>query len=59
MGPLKEIHNGSGYWSCDSPETVLTSPEGTRIEKIWVRFPGKAPREVPVPENATVVTLTP
>jgi len=38
LGPAREVHGGSGYWSQDSPTQVLgiaQAPVG-----IWVRWPG-------------------
>ena len=38
LGPAREIHAGSGYWSQDSATQVLATPE--QPTKIWVRWPG-------------------
>ena len=38
LGPAREVHGGSGYWSQDSPTQVMgiaQAPVG-----IWVRWPG-------------------
>jgi hypothetical protein len=59
LGPMKELHLGSGYWSCDSPVVLLTAPDGARVEKVWVRSPGKPAREVVVPAGAARLTITP
>jgi enediyne biosynthesis protein E4 len=38
LGPVREVHAGSGYWSQDSAVSVLSVPE--RPSGIWVRWPG-------------------
>jgi hypothetical protein len=38
MGPLREIHAGSGFWSQDSAIQVLGGP--LQGSKVWVRWPG-------------------
>jgi len=38
MGPAREVHAGSGYWSQDSPVQVMATPETPT--QIWVRWPG-------------------
>lgn len=37
-GPAREVHAGSGYWSQDSAEQVMATPETPTA--IWVRWPG-------------------
>jgi hypothetical protein len=37
-GPAREIHAGSGYWSCDAPVQVLSS--SAQPTAVWVRWPG-------------------
>ena len=37
-GPIREIHAGSGFFSQDSPISVLSMPEVP--SSIWVRWPG-------------------
>jgi len=56
LGPVREIHAGSGYWSQDSPVAVLGksgSPQG-----LWVRWPGQAAQTILVAPAATEVTVT-
>jgi hypothetical protein len=38
LGPAREIHAGSGYWSQDSVVPVLATP--TPPTRVWVRWPG-------------------
>lgn len=56
-GPTREIHAGSGYWSCDSPVQVMTQArEGSSIEVMW---PGR-PQAVlyPIALDAREVLLS-
>lgn len=51
LGPAREIHCGSGYWSQDSPVQVLgRSGDGGVIQVIWPG--GKVTRQVVAPGNA-------
>lgn len=59
LGPAHELHNGSGYWSSDAPTCVLTMPGEVPIDRVWVRFPGKEPREVPIKPGEKTIRLTP
>lgn len=55
LGPAREIHAGSGYWSQDSSVQVLagdTPPTG-----LWVRWPGGRIVEVVVPAGATEISV--
>jgi hypothetical protein len=38
LGPAREVHAGSGYWSQDSPVQVLAVPQDP--QSIWIRWPG-------------------
>lgn len=38
LGPAREIHGGSGYWSQDGVRPVLAAPEGAAV--VEVRWPG-------------------
>jgi hypothetical protein len=38
LGPARELHAGSGYWSQDSLTQVLGTPEPPSA--VWVRWPG-------------------
>jgi hypothetical protein len=56
MGPAREIHAGSGYWSQDGVVQVL----GARAPPthVWVRWPGGQISTVAVPAGATEITVT-
>jgi hypothetical protein len=56
-GPAREIHGGGGYWSQDSPATVLATPRPP--ETIQVTWPGGRRTEMSVPANATEITVKP
>ena len=56
MGPAREIHAGSGYWSQDGAVQVLglfTTPTA-----VWVRWPGGKTVSVAVPPGAREITVT-
>jgi len=38
MGPARELHGGSGYWSQESTVLLLATPEPPT--QVWVRWPG-------------------
>jgi hypothetical protein len=46
LGPVREIHAGSGYWSMDAATTVLALPAGAKA--ISVRWPGGRSETVPI-----------
>jgi hypothetical protein len=55
LGPARELHAGSGYWSQDSAVQVLCgNPLPTRL---WVRWPGGQVSTVEVPAGAKEVTV--
>ena len=55
MGPLREIHAGSGYWSQDSAVQVLgKSAEPTAL---WVRWPGGKTTQSPLSAGAREVEV--
>jgi hypothetical protein len=55
FGPAREIHAGSGYWSEDGVVQVL-GVRGTP-RAVWVRWPGGATTETPVPPGANALTV--
>ena len=56
LGPAREIHAGSGYWSQDSPVQVLGRlPEPMQL---WVRWPGEQTNLFDVPPAALEVELS-
>jgi len=55
MGPAREIHAGSGYWSQNGAVQVF-GLSGTPTA-VHVRWPGGAESRVPVPRGAREVTI--
>ena len=55
MGPAREVHGGSGYWSMDDPVQVL----GLRSDpvEVLVRWPGGAETRVSVPSGVRDLTV--
>jgi hypothetical protein len=56
MGPLREIHAGSGYWSQDSAVQVLG--KAAEPTALWVRWPGGKVTQSPVPAGAREVEVS-
>ena len=56
LGPAREIHAGSGYWSQDSAIQVLGLPEPPT--QIWVRWPGGKETTTALSSNATEIVVT-
>jgi hypothetical protein len=55
-GPLRELHAGSGYWSCDGATQVMSlNGEATQIE---VRWPGGKRFTAELPKNAKEIILS-
>ena len=57
MGPAREIHAGSGYWSQDSPVQVMNASEPPT--QIHVRWPGEKNTTRPVPLTAKEIEIDP
>jgi hypothetical protein len=57
MGPAREIHAGSGYWSQDSAVQVLAMREP--VTQLWVRWPAGKEQTVSVPPKAREITVDP
>jgi len=55
MGPIREIHAGSGYWSQDSAAQVLATPEIPN--QIWIRWPGGKTTSSEVPSYAREILV--
>jgi hypothetical protein len=55
MGPAREVHGGSGYWSFDGPVQVLGMQETPTA--VWVRWPGGVESTTPVPQGRLEVTV--
>lgn len=57
LGPVREVHGGSGYLSQDDPMQIL-SASGAPSE-LWVRWPGGATNTIAIPPGAKAVTVRP
>ncbi len=55
QGPVREVHDGSGYWSQDAFVQVLGTPDVPT--QIWVRWPGGKTTTSPVPANAAEISV--
>ena len=55
MGPTREIHAGSGYWSQDSAVQVLAGAEPAT--QLWVRWQGGKTNLVDIPPGALEVAI--
>jgi hypothetical protein len=55
LGPVREVHGGSGYWSQDSPVLVLATP--TEPTEVCVRWPGGHTVSATVPSNAREIVI--
>jgi enediyne biosynthesis protein E4 len=55
LGPVREVHGGSGYWSEDSPVQVLGNV--TPPVQLWLRWPGGKNFTVDVPPHATEIQV--
>jgi len=57
LGPAREIHGGSGYWSQDSVVQVMSFKAAPT--KILVRWPGGKTTSSDVPAGASEIAVTP
>lgn len=57
LGPVREVHGGSGYWSQDDSTQIL-SANGMPSE-LWVRWPGGATNAIAIASGAKTVTVRP
>jgi hypothetical protein len=57
QGPVREIHDGSGYWSQDSLVQVLSMPQTPT--QIWVRWPGGKVTTNQIPAQAREISIAP
>jgi len=55
MGPVREIHAGSGYWSQNGAVQVFGIPQVPT--QVWVRWPGGETTRTHVPPGATQITV--
>ena len=54
MGPVREVQNGSGFWSQNGATQVFGIP--AQPTAVWVRWPGGGESRTPVPAGAREVT---
>lgn len=55
-GPLREIHEGSGYWSMDSAVQIMAIDAGP--QSLWVRWPNGKEQTVSIAPNQREISLT-
>jgi hypothetical protein len=55
VGPAREVHAGSGYWSQDSPVQVMATP--VVPEAIIVRWPGGETTTNAIPSKAREISV--
>ena len=55
LGPAREVHAGSGYWSQDSSIQVLGVPAPPT--QLWIRWPGGSTTITDIPTGARAVTV--
>jgi hypothetical protein len=56
LGPAREVHAGSGYWSQDSAALVLATPE--RPIALQTTWPGGRKTEQAIPSDSQEVVIT-
>lgn len=55
LGPAREVHGGSGYWSRDSSVQVMAS--NTKPDHVQVLWPGGKTSKTPVPPEAREIVV--
>ena len=55
LGPAREIHGGSGYWSQDSAVQVLSTPEPPT--QLHIRWPGGRDQVLAIPAGALEIAV--
>jgi hypothetical protein len=55
LGPAREVHAGSGYWSQDSPVQVVTA--AGEPSSLWIRWPGGKETTAAIPKGAREVAV--
>ena len=55
LGPVREIHAGSGYWSQDSSVQVIGASEIPT--QVWVRWPGGKISRSSIPPGAREISI--
>jgi hypothetical protein len=56
LGPARELHGGSGYWSQEGPGLVLAQPE--QATALHVRWPGGGTGTAEVPAKAREIVVS-
>ncbi len=54
-GPVREVHEGSGYWSMDASTTVLALSPSARA--LWIRWPDGREQSVPLTSGQREVVV--
>ena len=57
LGPAREIHGGSGYWSQDSAVTLMSAPGGEPPTTLKILWPGGKTTETSIPNLAVEVEV--
>ena len=55
LGPAREIHSGSGFWSQDSSVQVLHA--SSTPDSLWIRWPGGSTNLVSLPGEASAISV--
>lgn len=55
MGPVREIHAGSGYWSQDGSTQVMGTAKEPRA--VWIRWPDGKTSETLIPQGALEIVV--
>jgi hypothetical protein len=55
LGPAREVHGGSGYWSQDSVVEVLATPQSPT--SLYIRWPGRPAATVEISSGSKEITL--
>jgi hypothetical protein len=56
LGPVREVHAGSGYWSQDSAVQVLATPQPPT--HVWIRWPGGETNLFALPVGVRHIAIT-
>jgi hypothetical protein len=57
LGPAREIHAGSGYWSQDSAVQVMAAPATAAATALWVRWAGGRIATMKLPAEAKEISV--
>lgn len=56
LGPVREVHGGSGYWSQDSAVQVMANVDSP--SQLWLRWPGGKTFTIDVPADASEIRVS-